>query len=810
MRQPHLRPPLHLRPPSAWLDRPHDLLASLACLATAIYLGLAAQADATEAASRQMASQAASLARRLDSDMNLYDLTLREAARLLSPGSGAAPPNLPLLDLPLTASYIGFINVINESGDVVADPRSNVSRPVNFAGRDYFQDHLKNPADIVMIGRPFGTAPTQHASIPISRRLNRPDGGFAGVVVAGVHLTWLSDLLARPSAGPQPTITVRRGDGVILMRSPYDPDAIGRSGDADPAWQSYLRTGLTQPMGDTSGLHLFVRLGTPNLLLELALGNAAIAAGERSWLLWLPPLAVIPGICVFWLGLAARRMQHRGDGIEAAANTARDESQRQLASMSHELRTPLTGILGQAEMLTAEGGLSAPQTERLRQLTEAGTLMRNIVDRVIDVGRPDAVTGTPVLTACDLDPLFHAALGVVEGEARRKGLLLTSSVDPAMPRRAMLDRDRVLQMLINLLMNAVKFTAQGSVGLQAAASPTQLRFTVTDTGPGIQSGKTHRLFRAYDRLDAPASRTEGSGLGLSITERYASRMGGRIGHHENPGGGSVFWFELPFIEPTATAQPIAPPAAHTVDIRHLRVLVADDDAMTRTITVDFLRSGGHLVTEVSSGEQAIDLVGQRDFDVVLTDMRMPVVDGLEVTRRIRALPTHRARTPIVLVTADLGALRAGASGQTGVDGCVRKPFTRAGLLSVIASAARLAPVPDVSASANDVLSADTLADLKQTLGDTAFAGQLDAMTDRIADLLTLLERPDAPANPAVREAAHNLAGVSGLMGLTALGTCLQWFDTAADRTAPAAALQEAAEASLRALRAQQTAAAAGC
>jgi signal transduction histidine kinase/DNA-binding response OmpR family regulator len=756
MRLPHLRVAL------PWLIG-LSLLASLACLTLALYLGFVARTGATDRAAQRMAAQGDGLARQIDSDMAQYDLVLREAARL---APGTASPNMTLLDLPLTAQYIGFINVLNEVGDVVADPRSNVSRPVNFAGRDYFQDHQKNPADIVMIGRPFATAPTQHASIPISRRLNRPDGGFAGVVVAGVRLTWLSDLLSHASLAPQPTVTIRRDDGLILMRSPYDPDAIGRTGAADPAWQNYLRTGLSETADDPAGIHLFRRPGTPPLVLELVLNRADIADGERSWLIWLPILALIPGICILGLGLAAHRLQRRAIRTETAANVTSDECMRLLANMSHELRTPLTGILGQAELLTDEGGLNNRQTTRMSRLTEAGTLMRQIVDRVINIARPDDVLEPPVLTPCDIDPLIRTCLGVVEGEARGKGVLLTSTIDPSAPRRAMLERDRVQQMVINLLMNAVKYTAKGSVALRVSGDTSRLRFEVSDTGPGIPPGKRSRLFRAYDRLDASPSGAEGSGLGLSITQGFARRMGGKVGHAENRGGGSVFWIELPITVPAESpdaavsldaAVPVPPPSP-PVEIHHLCILLADDLDLTRAVTADFLRSAGHLVTEVADGEAAISQVQDHDFDVVLTDMRMPVVDGLEVTRRIRALPGHRGHTPVVLVTADLVALVAGASGHAGIDGCVRKPFTRAELLTAVLTAARLTPVPDDD---QEALNPATLTDLKRNLGDAALATHLGTAARRIGDLLGLLERPDALANPAVRDAVHDLIGVAG-------------------------------------------------
>jgi CheY-like chemotaxis protein len=398
---------------------------------------------------------------------------------------------------------------------------------------------------------------------------------------------------------------------------------------------------------------------------------------------------------------------------------------------------------------------------------------------------------------CDLDQVTRTCLGMVEGEARRKGLRLTSSIDAGTPHRAMLARDLVQQVLVNLLMNAVKFTAQGTVGLRIAGHAERLWFEVTDTGPGIPPRKRRRLFREYDRLDVPESRAEGTGLGLSITERFVLRMGGRIGSIERKGGGSIFWVELPSAEPdaSAVAEVPVPPKAES---RHLRILLADDLDLTRTVTAEYLRSAGHAVREVADGEAAIAEAGENDFDVVLTDMRMPIVDGLEVARRIRALPGHRGRTPVVLVTADLVAIGRGESDQTGVDVCVMKPFTRAELLAAVATAARSTQRPELSDS--PVLDATALDSLKDTLGEAAFATQLDGAVRRIGGLVELLERPDATESPEVRDAVHDLIGVAGLLGLRALGVCLRRFDIAQERKAPALALREAASDAVRALR----------
>jgi signal transduction histidine kinase/CheY-like chemotaxis protein len=723
------------------------------------------------------------------------------------PSSGTpVPAKAGFQTLPLTARYLGFMNVLNEVGDVIADSRSNVSRPVNFAGRDYFQDHLKNPADVLMIGRPFAVAPNQHPSIPISRRLSHPDGGFAGVVVAGIHLTWLSDLLSHPLPGPPASVTIRRDDGVILMRAPPDTDSIGRGGDADPAWQAFLRTGLTAAADDQGGVRVFRRIGSPALVLELTVDRAALLDREASWLIWLPLLALIPGFCVLGLVIASRRLLRRGDQVEAAARAANDEHMRLLANMSHELRTPLTGILGQAELMAEEGTLSDRLATRLTRLTEAGTLMRNIINRVIDVARPDDRADAPVLAPCDLGLLISTCLGMVEGEARRKNLLLSSSIDPDTPRNVMLARDLVQQVLINLLMNAVKFTAAGTVSLRATGDAARLWFEVSDTGPGIPARKRRRLFREYDRLDLPESRGESTGLGLSITERFVLRMGGRIGSIERKGGGSVFWVELP----TAEAGRAVPQAADNAppvperEIRHLRILLADDLDLTRAVTADYLRTAGHGVTECPDGETALAELRKRDFDMILTDMRMPVVDGLELTRRIRALPGHKGRTPVVLVTADLVALGFGESGQAGVDVCVRKPFTRAELLAAVEAAGRLTPVPNPDFATDPYLEQTGGGALKAAPDDAAFATRFDGAASRIEDLLARLDSPDGSEDPMAWAAVHDLIGVTGLMGLTELAEALHRFDTARDKTAPAAALAAAATEALRMLRRNET------
>jgi CheY-like chemotaxis protein len=179
---------------------------------------------------------------------------------------------------------------------------------------------------------------------------------------------------------------------------------------------------------------------------------------------------------------------------------------------------------------------------------------------------------------------------------------------------------------------------------------------------------------------------------------------------------------------------------------------------------------------------------------------MPIIDGLEVTRRIRALPGQRGRTPVVLVTANLIANEHVASGGTGVDVCVMKPFTRAELLAAVETAARLMPVPERHATADPLLDRYILIELRDSLGAAGFATQVEVMIHRIEDLLALLGSPDATQNPALRNALHDLGGGSGLFGLTALSSSLRRFDVGHGGAASAAALREIAVRSTQALQ----------
>jgi signal transduction histidine kinase/DNA-binding response OmpR family regulator len=383
---------------------------------------------------------------------------------------------------------------------------------------------------------------------------------------------------------------------------------------------------------------------------------------------------------------------------------ARDEAQRAnkakshfLAGMSHELRTPLSAVLGYAELLRMEGNLSATQAARLQTMLAAGTHLLVMINRVLDMSEIEAGRVDLQATSIDVHTLAADCLDLVRPQALARGLALSMVVAAGTPRDLVTDPTRLRQILLNLLGNAVKFTTEGGITLRLCleAAADALRIEIVDTGPGVPPDQRARLFHDFARLDTePTRAAEGAGLGLALSARLAALLGGHIAHADNPDGGSVFSLHLPArgaAQAEAGSHCPAEPTA-VAPARTLRVLVVDDADMNRDIAAAFLRAAGHTVTCASGGAEAIELLSQHGagtFDVVLMDVRMPEMDGLEAARRIRALDDASGTVPIIGLTALAFAENVQECRDAGMDGHLAKPFTPDGLQACVANAAAL-------------------------------------------------------------------------------------------------------------------------
>ncbi len=471
------------------------------------------------------------------------------------------------------------------------------------------------------------------------------------------------------------------------------------------------------------------------------------------------------------------------------ADQANRAKSRFLAGMSHELRTPLNGILGYARLLHMEGGLNAIQGGRVDAMLGAGKHLLQMISRILDLSEVESDHVELHATAFDVREVAEACLDLIRPPAEAKGLALGIDVAPGTPRALFADETRLRQVLLNLLGNAVKFTGEGAIMLRLRpwADGAELRIEVADTGPGVPAEQRGRLFQEFERLDTDATRAaEGSGLGLSLSARLAGRMGGRLGHEDNPDGGSVFWLALPINTPTV-AGPSDQPNAHAAPSlgRILRVLVADDVLMNRDVAAAFLRSAGHEVTCVEGGAEAVAAVAITDFDVILMDVRMPEMDGLEATRRIRTLEGARGgRVPIVALTAQAFTEQVDACREAGMDTHLAKPFDMDELLRVVARAAQ--PRPDTlglpAAPPIDlelpVLDTKAFERTAVHLAPEAVVAYLRTIAALGETLLRGLRAADAPTETGetLAEMAHRLAGSAGMFGFERLAAAGRAFE----------------------------------
>jgi len=540
-------------------------------------------------------------------------------------------------------------------------------------------------------------------------------------------------------------------------------------------------------------------------------------------------------------------LERLADNLAAArdlAERASSAKSRFLAGMSHELRTPLNGILGYAQLLRLEGGLTDLQSARVGGMLDAGTHLLQMIHCVLDLSEIEADRVDLQPAICDLHRIVSACLDLVRPAAEAKGLSLGLVIAPDLPQHIVADPTRLRQVLLNLLGNAVKFTAGGSVGmnLRRAADSARLRIEVMDTGPGISPGQRHRLFQDFERLATDATdASEGAGLGLALSARLAALMGGDLDYSDNPGGGSVFCLELPFETGVVGAQPAA--LLPFSDLREsvpapdhvLNVLVVDDVAMNRDIAAAFIRSAGHGVVCAESGAEAVASVAAADFDVVMMDLRMPGMDGLEATRRIRALPGRRGQVPVMAMTAQAFQQQIAECDAAGMDGHLAKPFTLASMMAGLAGGAEagrrrgLAPAATTPEpeprSATATALADAIPFVTETrvfdrasfdrtaayLAPDMVQSYMHTLAVRSELLLRELHAPNALADTAgpLADAAHVLAGSAGMFGFERLVIVARHFESAlrADTAeAPAlaaslaAALGEAIEASLTEMR----------
>ena len=459
-------------------------------------------------------------------------------------------------------------------------------------------------------------------------------------------------------------------------------------------------------LGERSGLDLLsevtAKLNYTEIILLTGEGDREIdeTATKIGAADYLVKSALTPALLERALRYAMERgrMSNSLREARAMAESATRAKSDFLATMSHEIRTPMNAILGMSDMLR-ESKLDAAQMRNVDVIRRAGSNLLVLINDILDLSKIEAGKIELEEIEFDLNDVVDQAIELTGVKTRSKGIALLSDLSPSVPLWLVGDPARLRQILINLLGNAAKFTDSGKIVLTVrnceSGQPGEIAFTVSDTGIGILPDKLESVFDSFSQAESStASRYGGTGLGLNISKRLVEQMGGCLTVASRVGEGSTFRFHAQFrvAAPSARKTPSHPndfidrrAVPKTQSLRPLRILVAEDSPDNSLLIQVYLAGSVHSLTFVEDGQAAVNRFSAEEFDLILMDQRMPVMDGLAATRAIRAIERDRGSTclPVIALTANASAEDVATSREAGCTYHLSKPFSRHQLLGVM-------------------------------------------------------------------------------------------------------------------------------